>query len=918
MREYSEGRLIMDMEEAPPSFETPKTTNITTTGQNPDNSEAKACNRESQGSPFSKYSLYSSKERLRGRQIDSRPLKPERVHRLSPLQDANDERSKAAITQGLLDSVHRPERWVLASGSVKEKAPLLRVPLQRRGLAVQSDAFRPKRSSQNLHKGCSSRSSGNGKRGTLLSTLPRRPSHRRSLQRRVPSSRSSSSFYPGISGLDYQHKEVQTTPSSKVRVARRRIRPHVSHSKGPSSESRIAATETEKGNNFRIMYSKRSYAVTRRSKLGGPVRSSCQATNITHTAHNQGPQEVSSRLPNPLEQGSKTRSLQMGVHGVCSSVSRRAVPRRRRSDRCFFKGLGYPYRRDPLCRKVRPLHEKIQDPRPRTLNHLVRPDNNSRERSGYSSTLRQHNRGISSQEGDNHRPLPISSDTANLEKSSENAVDVVSIIHQGELQRTSRSAVERPHSSNRVVPPEEELREDSQTESQTPGRPVCHQAQQSTEDICVSMPRQEGHCSGRTIYTMEQMGSPVPLSSNESDFEGFFETEQVVFQNSHFSHTRDADEALVHDTAASESSLYHSEDEPSTGSARRTGDDGPVYETSRVAVIEAGLRKEFPELNDEEIRLQATDLKPSTLSDYQHKWKVFTEFLIQSNIYQEEVRLGSVVKFFHFLFTHKGLKPSSVRHYRSAISYPLVVLFNINLSAKEPSEKLARMFKSFEQKRPNAISTSPQWSLNKVLTFIDNLPEPLSDELLLRKTAFLLLLATGWRISELHACVREEKYCQFSRNTLRIRPHEIFLAKNERPYQRWDHKEIVSLNLPDGSTSKLCPVNTLREYLDRSRGRNTGPLFCTLGRTMKPLSKHQLSTQICRLILAADPLTAVKVHDVRSYASSYALTKTMLIGDLMREIHWSSPSTFFKYYMTSTEPLLTPVVLPLMSGPSQH
>ena len=162
-----------------------------------------------------------------------------------------------------------------------------------------------------------------------------------------------------------------------------------------------------------------------------------------------------------------------------------------------------------------------------------------------------------------------------------------------------------------------------------------------------------------------------------------------------------------------------------------------------MAVIEAGLRKEFPELDDEEIRLQATDLKPSTLNDYQHKWKVFTDFLTQSNIYPEEVRLGSVVKFFHFLFTHKGLKPGTVRHYRSAISYPLIMLFNIDLTAPEPSKRLAKMFKSFEHKRPNAISTSPQWSLNKVLTFLDNLPQPLSDELLLRKTAFLLLLATG-------------------------------------------------------------------------------------------------------------------------------------------------------------------------------
>ena len=52
--------------------------------------------------------------------------------------------------------------------------------------------------------------------------------------------------------------------------------------------------------------------------------------------------------------------------------------------------------------------------------------------------------------------------------------------------------------------------------------------------------------------------------------------------------------------------------------------------------------------------------------------------------------------------------------------------------------------------RPNFPFSAPAWSLNKVLSYLDDLSVPLSDIMLLRKTAFLLLLATGWRISEQH------------------------------------------------------------------------------------------------------------------------------------------------------------------------
>merc|ERR1711874_546675 len=106
------------------------------------------------------------------------------------------------------------------------------------------------------------------------------------------------------------------------------------------------------------------------------------------------------------------------------------------------------------------------------------------------------------------------------------------------------------------------------------------------------------------------------------------------------------------------------------------------------------------------------------------------------------------------VFYAKGLKPSMVSHYRSALSRPLREYFNIDLTCNIVNSLL----KGMKVKRPPQPAPKPQWSLGKVLALLESL-SPSSEIDSLKKTAFLLLLSTGWRTSELHACVRDKKYC---------------------------------------------------------------------------------------------------------------------------------------------------------------
>ena len=63
----------------------------------------------------------------------------------------------------------------------------------------------------------------------------------------------------------------------------------------------------------------------------------------------------------------------------------------------------------------------------------------------------------------------------------------------------------------------------------------------------------------------------------------------------------------------------------------------------------------------------------------------------------------------------------------------------------------------------------------------------------------------------------------------------------------------------------------------------------------KNLTIHQLSIHVCSLILQADPTTKASLNNVCEYTASSELTETMLVGDLIAEFSWSSPSKLYKY-----------------------
>ena len=100
-------------------------------------------------------------------------------------------------------------------------------------------------------------------------------------------------------------------------------------------------------------------------------------------------------------------------------------------------------------------------------------------------------------------------------------------------------------------------------------------------------------------------------------------------------------------------------------------------------------------------------------------------------------------------------------------------------------------------------------------------------QMVLDKCLFLLALATGSRVSELHTLYRQSEFLAFGGNdsSVTFYSRHLYLAKNEIPVCR--RGPIITQDLlgDDGTPHSLCPVGALRSYSNVTKDFQDGPLF---------------------------------------------------------------------------------------------
>ena len=171
----------------------------------------------------------------------------------------------------------------------------------------------------------------------------------------------------------------------------------------------------------------------------------------------------------------------------------------------------------------------------------------------------------------------------------------------------------------------------------------------------------------------------------------------------------------------------------------------------------------------------------------------------------------------------------------------------------------------------------------------------------LQKSIFLVALATGGRVSEIHALQREAKYVQFTATSVILSFPTTFLCKNEDPVQRRPPITISALVNEEGLPHRLCPVNSLKKFLAEISASKGNLFFDKRG----PCSKLSIANHMCNLIKMSQPIP----HQVRKMATSLAFLSHFTTEEVCESVGWSSIRVFYKHYLQPLQEVSHPCVI---------
>ena len=866
----------------------------------------KKSNRKSPSNPLAIEALYSTKTGPTRGPSNPGPVTTKHFYKLPPIQNANHPGDQVSASPWILDHLGRPPGWLLAYPHSTNQKTIPGFQIQGPRLAIQGPPIWVKRRASGLYKGDGTRGETTGQGGNLVSSLPGRFPNNCSNTRGMLSGHSEDSEDTERNGLANKQKQVETHTSSEVRVVGDTMGSPIIHGTSGRIKVCVPSKRSEDNSDNSDLYQESSDESTRPLQLDRPERSHNTSPHVNNKNNSETLLKQPPRLSHPNSEEFENETLRLDKHAVFPSTSGFSETRHYYTVRRYTRRLGYSNTRTGIPGRLPQTNEEVLNQRQRASHNLVRTTHHlTKEHSNRDSLRQLISHSCPKKRRVNDIPSVLSGRT-NLEESSNLQLESQLLSHTRDVQCSGRSTIQKHPSIDRMVSVKEGFSENSETEQPSTSGSLRHSSQQPTSSVCVTLPRHTISRSECTSSTLGQVGSSVHVPTNPFNFEGFESAEPIIIQDCSSYHTRDTHEALVHDTPPARDSINSDRSQTSTGGGGQASNANEYYKASRVAVIKTAYRTKFQSCQ-RTISLLAAPIRRSSVKDYQIKWNKFCSFLRERNIAPNNLALANVLDFFSYLFFEKNLRPNTVAHYRSALTVPLELGYKINL--RDPA--VSHLIKAMQIERPSTPATTPAWSLNAVLLLLDTWPNTVPLDKLLQKTAFLLYLATGWRLSELHACVRTKEYCSVTQNRcLKLRPHPSFLAKNECPQKRWDHKVIPALPLLDGSPRNLCPVSSLMEYLNRTSRLRTGSLLIHPS-TRKPLSKQQLSNYVCKLINVADPSGPARVHDIRKYAASYSLAETMDVTGVVGALQWKSPQVFYKFYMCPTTPLKVPVTLPI-------
>lgn len=264
--------------------------------------------------------------------------------------------------------------------------------------------------------------------------------------------------------------------------------------------------------------------------------------------------------------------------------------------------------------------------------------------------------------------------------------------------------------------------------------------------------------------------------------------------------------------------------------------------------------------------------------------------------------LKSLTDYLSFLHA-SGKAYSSINIQRSMLSTTLGPIDGFPIG-QHPV--IIKLLKGCYNRRPPAPRYSSTWDPNDVIRFIASMDEnaSLTIPILVGKLVTLFALASLLRVSELASITFSS--VSFVGSSVR------FALSKPRKAQR--SGALQSFSLAACPDSSACPVSALRSYISRTeinrpQGQD-GRLFISLISPYGAVTGNTIARWIKSFLKLAGIDTSVfSAHSTRGAASSLAIAKGLSVDTVLQAGHWSSHSTFSRFYNRQTNPTFSASVL---------
>ena len=350
-----------------------------------------------------------------------------------------------------------------------------------------------------------------------------------------------------------------------------------------------------------------------------------------------------------------------------------------------------------------------------------------------------------------------------------------------------------------------------------------------------------------------------------------------------------------------------------------------VPQSSRIATITSCLRKR--KASSRVINMVTQSTADSTKAVYDGKWTFFAEWCASKSILPTKIKAEQLADFLHYLIQSRNPAMSTYKGYLSAIQS---VLTHCDRKHVVASSLVNGVTKFLRRQQSKLRVQPPKWNLAFVLHRLNSAPfEPLQQadlKFLTWKTAFLLILATACRRSELHALdfksIRKAKDWAFV---------DLFaLPEFQAKYQFLDADPsapraytIKTLQVASEEDRMSCPVRALRLYLRHTKAFRKGRrrLFLPISASASDITANTISHWVKQTLLLAYQTTGNPTedaqdrhlfnisdeerrdftrpaHEIRAQSASFAFaSRHYSLASLLRSCYWRSHTVFTEFYL---------------------